>query len=84
MPCESSEDPSNHILNQNHPGYSKISKENKYKDKYDYKDEDKDKEKDAKRKTHETLTVSYIFGILMTHPVEPSTAQYSLVLSSKV
>ena len=37
-----------------------------------------DKDKDAKRRT-ETLTVCHIFGILMTRPVQPSTAQYSLV-----
>ena len=43
----------------------KMAKEHKYKDKDDYKDEDKDKDKDAKRIT-ETLTVCYIFGILMT------------------
>ena len=54
-----------------------MAKEHKYKDKDDYKDKDKDKEKDAKRIT-ETLTVCYIFGILMTNPVQPSTAQYSL------
>ena len=46
-----------------------MAKEHKYKDKDNYKD--------AKRRT-ETLTVCYIFGILMTRPVQPSTAQYSL------
>ena len=50
-----------------------MAKEHKYKDKDNYKDEDKekDKDKDAKRIT-ETLTVCYIVGILMTHPVQPS------------
>ena len=48
-------------------------KKHKYKDKDDYKDEDKDKDKDAKRIT-ETLTVCYIFGILRTRSVPPSTA----------
>ena len=58
-----------------------MAKEHKYKDKDDYKDKDKDKEKDkdkgAKTMTG-TLTVCYIFGILMTRQVQPSTAQYSL------
>ena len=44
---------------------------------------DKDKDKDAKIIT-KTLTVCYIFGILMTLPVQPSTAQYSLVPPSTV
>ena len=48
-------------------------KKHKYKDKDDYKDEDKDKDKDAKGLI-ETLTVCYIFGILMTRPLQPSTA----------
>ena len=56
-----------------------MAKEHKYKDKDDYKE--KDKEKDAKKIT-EALTVCYIFGILMTRRVQPSTAQYSLVPSS--
>ena len=58
-----------------------MAKEQKYKDKDDYKD--KDKEKDAKKIT-ETLPVCYIFGILMTRPVQPSTAQYNLVPPSAV
>ena len=41
-----------------------MNREHKYKD--EYKDNDKDKDKDAKRIT-ESLTVCYIFGILMTH-----------------
>ena len=49
-----------------------MAKLHKYKDKDDYKDEDKDK--NTKRIT-ETITVSYIFRILMTRPVQPSTAQ---------
>ena len=40
-----------------------------------------DKGKVVKR-INEILTVCYIFGILMTRPVQPSTAQYSLVLPS--
>ena len=40
-----------------------MNKEHKYKDKDKYKDNDKDK--DAERIT-ESLTVCYIFGILMT------------------
>ena len=43
--------------------YSKMNKEHKYKDKDEYKDNDEDK--DAERIT-ESLTVCYIFGILMT------------------
>ena len=42
---------------------SKMNKEHKYKDKDEHKDNDKDK--DAERIT-ESLTVCYIFGILMT------------------
>ena len=49
-----------------------MNKEHKYKDKDEYKDNDKDK--DTKRIT-EKITVSYIFRILMTCPVQPSTAQ---------
>ena len=60
-----------------------MNMEHKYKDKDEYKDNDKDKNKGAKRIT-ETLTVCYIFGILMTRPVQPSTAQYSLVPPSTV
>ena len=47
-----------------------MAKEHKYKD----KDKDKDKDKNTKRIT-ETITVSYIFRILMTRPVQPSIAQ---------
>ena len=53
-----------------------MNKEHKYKDKDKYKDNDKDKDKDTKKIT-ETLTVCYIIGILMTRPVQPSTAHYS-------
>ena len=49
-----------------------MAKEHKYRDKDSYKDKDKDK--NTKRIT-ETITVSYIFRILMTCPVQPSTAQ---------
>ena len=42
-----------------------MNREHKYKDKDEYKDSDKDKDKDAERIT-ESLTVCYIFGILMT------------------
>ena len=49
--------------------------EHKYKDKDNYKYKDKDG--DAKTITG-ILTVCYIFGILMTRQVQPSTAQYSL------
>ena len=45
-----------------------MAKEHKYKEKDDYKD------KNTKRIT-ETITVSYIFRILMTRLVQPSTAQ---------
>ena len=45
--------------------YSKMAKEHKYKEKDDYKD------KNAKRIT-KTITVSFIFRILMTRPVQPS------------
>ena len=41
-----------------------MNKEHKYRDKDEYKDDGKDK--DAER-TIESLTVCYIFGILMTH-----------------
>ena len=44
-----------------------MNKGHKYKDKFEYKDNDKDK--DAKRIT-ESLTVCYIFGILMTQAVQ--------------
>ena len=47
-----------------------MAKEHKYKDKDNYKDKDKN----TKRIT-ETITVSYIFQIVMTRPVHPSTAQ---------
>ena len=40
-----------------------MNREHKYKDKDEYKHNDKDK--DAER-INESLTVSYIFGILMT------------------
>ena len=49
--------------------------EHKYKDKDNYKYKDKDG--DAKTITG-ILTVCYIFRILMTRQVQPSTAQYSL------
>ena len=58
-----------------------MAKELKYKYKNNFKDEDKDK--DAKRIT-ETLTVCYIFGIPVTRPVQPRTAQSSLVPPSTV
>ena len=51
-----------------------MAKEHKYKDKDNYKDKDKDKDKNTKRIT-EKITVSYIFRILMTRPLQPSTAQ---------
>ena len=51
-----------------------MAKEHKYKDKDNYKEKEKDKDKNTKRIT-ETITVSYIFWILMTRPVQPSTAQ---------
>ena len=51
-----------------------MNKEHKYKDKDEYKDNDKDK--DASRIT-ESLTVCYIFEILMCRPVQSSSAQYS-------
>ena len=60
-----------------------MAKEHKYKDRDNYKDKDNDKDKNTKRIT-ETITVSYIFRILMTRPVQPSTAQYSLVPPSTV
>ena len=62
---------------------SKMAKEHKYKDKDNYKYEDKDKDDDAKTITG-ILTVCYIFRILMTCPVQYSTAQYSLVPPSTV
>ena len=67
----------------------KVIKKHKYKDKDDYKDNDKDKDNDNNKDRHdrritETLTVCYIFGILMTRQVQPSTAQYSLVPPSTV
>ena len=52
-------------------------------DNYKYEDEDKDKDEDAKT-IPGTLTVCYIFGILMTRPVQPSTAQNSLARCSNV
>ena len=51
-----------HFLKAYDSSYSKINKEDKYKDKDEYKDNDKDK--DAER-IIESLTVCYIFGILM-------------------
>ena len=56
-----------HFLKACDESYSKIKKEHKYKDKDEYKDNDKDndKDKDTERIT-ESLTVCYIFGILMT------------------
>ena len=41
-----------------------MNKEHKYKDKNECKDNDKDKDTD---RIAESLTVCYIFGILMTH-----------------
>ena len=55
----------------------------KYKDNDNYKYEDKGKDEDAKT-IPGTLTVCYIFGILMTRPVQPSTAQNSLAMCSNV
>ena len=52
-----------HFLKAYDNSYSKMNWEHKYKDKDEYKDNDKDK--DAERIT-ESLTVCYIFGILMT------------------
>ena len=76
-----------HFLKAYDNSYSKTAKEHKYKDKDDYKDKDKDKEKekdkDAKTMTG-TLTVCYIFGMLMTRQVQPSTAHFSLVPPSTV
>ena len=46
-----------------------MNMEHKYKDKDEYKDNDKDK--DAERIT-ESLTVCYIFGILMTQAFQVS------------
>ena len=51
-----------------------MAKEHKYKDKDNYKDKDKDKDKKNKRIT-ERITVSYIFGILMT-PAPPKRAKF--------
>ena len=58
-----------------------MAKEHKYKDKDNYKDKDKDK--DAKTMTG-TLTVCYIFGMLMTRQVQPSTGYFSLEPPSTV
>ena len=52
-----------HFLKAYDNSYSKMNREHKYKDKDEYKDKDKDK--DAEKIT-ESLTVCYIFGILMT------------------
>ena len=52
-----------HFLKAYDDSYSKMKKEHKYKGKDKYKDNDKDK--DTERIT-ESLTVCYIFGILMT------------------
>ena len=41
----------------------------------------KDKDNEALRIT-ETLTVCYMFGILITHPVQPTAVQYSPVTPS--
>ena len=63
-----------HFLKAHVNSYSKTATWHKYKDKDNYKYEDKDKDEDAKTITG-TLTVCYIFGILMTCPDQPSTAQ---------
>ena len=52
-----------HFMKAYDNSYSKTNREHKYKDKDEYKDNDKDK--DTERIT-ESLTVCYIFGILMT------------------
>ena len=52
-----------HFLKAYDNSYSKMYKEHKYKDQDEYKDNDKDK--DVERTT-ESLTMCYIFGILMT------------------
>ena len=72
-----------HFLKAHVKSYSKTATWHKYKDNDNYKYEDKDKDEDAKT-IPGTLTVCYIFGILMTRKVQPSTAQYSLVLPSTV
>ena len=58
-----------HFLKAYDNSYSKMNREHKYTDKDEYKDKDKDEykdnDKDAERIT-ESLTVCYIFGILMT------------------
>ena len=64
-----------HFLKAHVNSYSSTAMEHKYKDKDNYKYKDKDG--DAKTITG-ILTVCYIFGILMTRQVQPSTAQYSL------
>ena len=66
-----------HFLKAHVNSYSSTAMEHKYKDKDNYKYKDKDKDGDAKTITG-ILTVCYIFGILMTRQVQPSTAQYSL------
>ena len=74
-----------HFLKAHVKSYSKTATWHKYKDNdnYKYEDEDKDKDEDAKT-IPGTLTVCYIFGILMTRPVQPSTAQNSLARCSNV
>ena len=72
-----------HFLKAHVNSYSKTATWHKYKDKDNYKYEDKDKDEDAKTITG-ILTVCYIFGILMTRQVQPSTAQYSLEPPSTV
>ena len=74
-----------HFLKARDKSYSKTATWHKYKDNDNYKYEDKDKDKDEDAKTIPgTLTVCYIFGILMTRPVQPSTAQNSLARCSNV
>ena len=55
-----------------------MNKEHKYKDKDEYKDNDKDK--DAERIT-ESLTVCYIFGILVTQAFQAEPPADSEFLS---
>ena len=57
-------DPQTHTFSETYDSsFSNMKNEHKYKDKDEYKDNDKDK--DAERIT-ESLTVCYIFGILVT------------------
>ena len=72
-----------HFLKAHVNSYSSTAMEHKYKDKDNYKYKDKDKDEDTKTITG-TLTVCYIFRILMTRQVQPSTAHFSLVPPSRV